>query len=106
MADDKRDSPRPFDVRTVEYLIKLMTEHDLSEVELREGDQRIRVRKGAANPPPRPCSRRPRSAVSAPNPGHAPAAAAQTQTPTSAPARNLPRDQVADGRDVLLEAQA
>ena len=48
MADDKRDAPRPFDVRTVEYLLKLMTEHDLSEIDLREGDQRIRLRKGAA----------------------------------------------------------
>ena len=51
MADDKRDTPRPFDVKTVEYLLKLMTEHDLSEVELKEGDQRIRLRKGMACPP-------------------------------------------------------
>jgi acetyl-CoA carboxylase biotin carboxyl carrier protein len=50
VADDKRDAPRPFDVRTVEYLLKLMSEHDLSEVELKEGDQRIRLRKGAAIP--------------------------------------------------------
>jgi acetyl-CoA carboxylase biotin carboxyl carrier protein len=47
VADDKRDAPRPFDVRTVEYLLKLMSEHDLSEVDLREGDQRIRLRKGS-----------------------------------------------------------
>ncbi len=51
MADDKRDAPRPFDVRTVEYLLKLMTDHDLAEVELKEGDQRIRLRKGSAIPP-------------------------------------------------------
>ncbi len=48
VADDKRDAPRPFDVQTVEYLLKLMTEHDLAEVELKEGDQRIRLRKGSA----------------------------------------------------------
>ena len=48
MADDKRDAPRPFDVRTVEYLLKLMSEHDLAEVDLKEGDQRIRLRKGGA----------------------------------------------------------
>ncbi len=58
MADEKRDPPRPFDVRTVEYLLKLMTEHDLAEVELKEGDQRIRLRKGSAMPmsfmPPNP----------------------------------------------------
>jgi acetyl-CoA carboxylase biotin carboxyl carrier protein len=50
VADDKRDSPRPFDVRTVEYLLKLMAEHDLSEIELKEGDRRIRLRKGSAIP--------------------------------------------------------
>ena len=52
MADDKRDAPRPFDVKTVEYLLRLMTEHDLSEVDLKEGDQRIRLRKGSAFPVP------------------------------------------------------
>lgn len=50
MADEKRDPPRPFDVSTVEYLLKLMTAHDLSEVDLKEGDQRIRLRKGAVIP--------------------------------------------------------
>jgi acetyl-CoA carboxylase biotin carboxyl carrier protein len=50
VADEKQDSPRPFDVRTVEYLLKLMTEHDLCEVDLKEGDQRIRLRKGSAVP--------------------------------------------------------
>jgi acetyl-CoA carboxylase biotin carboxyl carrier protein len=48
VADDKRDAPRPFDVRTVEYLLNLMSQHDLSEVDLKEGDQRIRLRKGSA----------------------------------------------------------
>jgi acetyl-CoA carboxylase biotin carboxyl carrier protein len=51
VADEKHDSPRPFDVRTVEYLLKLMTEHDLAEVDLKEGDQRIRLRKGSALAP-------------------------------------------------------
>lgn len=50
MADDKRDTPRPFDVKTVEYLLRLMTDHDLSEVDLKEGDQRIRLRKGSTIP--------------------------------------------------------
>ena len=88
MADEKR-TPRPFDVRTVEYLLKLMTEHGLAEVELRGGDQRIRLRKGAAipagflaapAPPPYPAPH----ANSAPaNPGvHAPA------PPPPAPAKN------------------
>jgi acetyl-CoA carboxylase biotin carboxyl carrier protein len=46
VADEIQDAPRPFDVKTVEYLLRLMTDHDLSEVDLKEGDQRIRLRKG------------------------------------------------------------
>jgi acetyl-CoA carboxylase biotin carboxyl carrier protein len=82
VADDKRDAPRPFDVRTVEYLLKLMTDHDLAEVDLKEGDQRIRLRKGAAIPP----------AVYAAPPGYAqvahaaPAAASAPAAGNSGPA--------------------
>ena len=47
MADETQDTPRPFDVQTVEHLLRLMTEHELSEVDLKEGDQRIRLRKGS-----------------------------------------------------------
>jgi len=43
-------APRPFDVRTVEHLIGLMAAHDLTEIALREGDQRIRLRKGGPVP--------------------------------------------------------
>ena len=50
MADDKRDAPRPFDVKTVEFLLKMMSEHELSEIDLKEGDQRIRLRKGGDAP--------------------------------------------------------
>ncbi len=88
VADDRHDSPRPFDVRTVEYLIKLMTEHDLHEVELREGDQRIRVRKGAANSVP-PVLTSP-APISPSHPGPAPVAAPANPAPTTPPpARNL-----------------
>jgi acetyl-CoA carboxylase biotin carboxyl carrier protein len=58
VADEKQDTPRPFDVKTVEYLLRLMSDHELSEVDLKEGDQRIRLRKGslaapvAYSPPP------------------------------------------------------
>ena len=51
MADEKRDAPRPFDVKTVEYLLRLMSDHELSEVDLKEGDQRIRLRKGPLGAP-------------------------------------------------------
>ena len=48
--DPKAGSPRPFDVKTVEYLISLMAQHELSEISLGEGDQRIRLRKGGTAP--------------------------------------------------------
>ena len=51
VADDKRDAPRPFDVRTIEYLLRLMSDHDLSEIALQEGDQRIRLRRGTSAAP-------------------------------------------------------
>jgi hypothetical protein len=38
-----------FDVRKVRRFIELMNEHDLSEIDLRQGDQRIRLRRGARN---------------------------------------------------------
>ena len=90
MADDKRDAPRPFDVRTIEYLLRLMAEHDLSEIALQEGDQRIRLRRGTSAAPafyPAP------QAAAAPHVSHAapaaPASTPGTPTPSAAPARNL-----------------
>src|SRR5262249_27557369 len=91
VADEKRDAPRPFDVQTVEYLLKLMTDHDLFEVDLKEGDQRIRLRKGGAIPaafaPPNPGNQ----SAAPPNPANHAAAAPVTTTPppTPTPARNL-----------------
>jgi len=35
-----------FDVRKVRKFIELMNEHDLTEIDLRQGDQRIRLRRG------------------------------------------------------------
>lgn len=47
-ADPTTPSPRPFDVTTIEHLIGLMAQHDLSEISLAEGEHRIRLRKGGA----------------------------------------------------------
>lgn len=47
-SDPKPGTPRPFDVTTVEHLIGLMAQHDLTEIALQEGEQRIRLRKGGA----------------------------------------------------------
>ena len=89
MADDKRDAPRPFDVRTVEYLLKLMTDHDLAEVDLKEGDQRIRLRKGSAlvSYAPAPVAYAPPPTAHAS--GSPPAASSAPATPPAAPAKNL-----------------
>jgi acetyl-CoA carboxylase biotin carboxyl carrier protein len=92
VADDKRDAPRPFDVRTVEYLLRLMSEHDLAEVDLKEGDQRIRLRKGGSAPviyaTPQAAAPVPHH-VSAPATAPAPASSAAPTSPPPAPARNL-----------------
>jgi acetyl-CoA carboxylase biotin carboxyl carrier protein len=47
VADEASNIPSPFDVRTIKYLVRLMSTHDLSEIDLREGDLRIRLRRGA-----------------------------------------------------------
>ncbi len=46
VADDSSNVPSPFDVQTIKSLVSLMTRHDLSEIDLREGDLRIRLRRG------------------------------------------------------------
>jgi acetyl-CoA carboxylase biotin carboxyl carrier protein len=45
VADDK-EIPRPFDVNTIRDLVRLMSRHDLSEIDLAWGDERIRLRRG------------------------------------------------------------
>ena len=49
MADEstKSTNPGPFDVRTVKNLVALMTSHDLAEIDLRDGMQRVRIRRGS-----------------------------------------------------------
>src|SRR5271165_4402619 len=55
-----------FDLRRVRRLVELMKEHDLSEIDIREGDTRIQLRRGVE----------PAVAVAAPHATAAPAAAA------------------------------
>jgi acetyl-CoA carboxylase biotin carboxyl carrier protein len=84
VADESSQTPRPFDVQTIKYLIRLMGRHDLSEIDLLEGDKRIRLRRG------------PRGRVSLPAPQMyampaappAPAAPAKPETP-AAPQKQL-----------------
>ena len=37
-----------FDVKRIRRLVELMNEHELAEIDLRQADQRIRLRKGAS----------------------------------------------------------
>ncbi len=77
MVKDGASSPGDvFDVRKVRRLVELMNEHELSEIDLRQADQRIRLRKGrdpviSAVPPPPP-------AAATPSPAPAQPAAAST----------------------------
>jgi acetyl-CoA carboxylase biotin carboxyl carrier protein len=43
---DAKQPPGPFDVGTVRELVELMDKFDLGEVDLNNGDQRIRLRRG------------------------------------------------------------
>jgi len=51
VAEPKPDAARPFDAKMIEHLIGLMTKNDLSEIDLSEGEHRIRLRKGFAPTP-------------------------------------------------------
>jgi acetyl-CoA carboxylase biotin carboxyl carrier protein len=78
VADEaSNDSPNPFDVQTIKALVALMSRHDLSEIDLREGEYRIRLRRGprgvtvsapAAAPPPAAAAVPAPAAASAPAP--------------------------------------
>jgi acetyl-CoA carboxylase biotin carboxyl carrier protein len=70
VADDVSSKPGPFDVPTIKSLVALMSRHDLSEIDLHDGTQRIRLRR----------DRRP-TAVPPSNPG---------PTPTALPASVAP----------------
>jgi acetyl-CoA carboxylase biotin carboxyl carrier protein len=45
-ADENSKSPRPFDIKTIKSFIALMTQHDINELDLREGPRRIRLTRG------------------------------------------------------------
>jgi acetyl-CoA carboxylase biotin carboxyl carrier protein len=72
-AEDGSKIPSPFDVQTIKYLVALMRRYDLSEIDLREGDLRIRLRRGP-------------SGKAAPGPAAAPAVAPAPAAPPPADA--------------------
>jgi acetyl-CoA carboxylase biotin carboxyl carrier protein len=76
VADEESPNPGPFDVPTIRSLVELMSRHDLSEINLRQGDQRICLRRGVAVPLPPPA---PAPAAAPTVAAPAPAAAAPTE---------------------------
>jgi acetyl-CoA carboxylase biotin carboxyl carrier protein len=47
MSDSSSSQGDIFDVRKIRRLVALMNDHDLSEIDLRQGETRIRLRRGA-----------------------------------------------------------
>ena len=78
MAGSPSD-PDVFELRRIRRLVALMKEHDLSEIDLRQGETRIQLRRGGAPEP-----------VAAETPHVAPAASPAEQTP--APGAEKPPD--------------
>lgn len=91
---DASDKPRPFDVGTIRYLVRLMGRHELSEIDLAEGDRRIRLRRGprvVGAPLPAP--------VALPLPAAPPTAA---PPPAAAPAEKAPGRQLVEVKSELV----
>ena len=84
MADETSKSPGPFDVRTVKSLVALMTQHDLNEIDLRDGTLRLRLRRGALGPILSAAAHVPAAAPQANN-----APAAKSEGAAAAPAKKL-----------------
>ena len=80
-----------FDVRKIRRLIELMNEHDLTEMDLRQGDTRIQLRRAAEAPAAVPAAR--------PLAASAPLAAA-TEAPRPAPA--APVEPPAEDKHIAL----
>jgi acetyl-CoA carboxylase biotin carboxyl carrier protein len=89
VVDEGANPPGPFDVATIKALVTLMSRHDLSEIYLREGDQRVRLRRGVTK-------------LSVVPPGPLPAAAA----PSAPPAAPAPKADGAAPARPLLEIKS
>jgi len=68
MAGSPSNQGNIFDVKRIRRLVELMNEHELSEIDLRQSDQRIRLRKGSEPvvvnaAPPRPAAGNPAPAA-------------------------------------------
>ena len=85
MASQPPNTGDVFDVRKIRRLVELMNEHDLSEIDLRDADVRIRLRKGHDT-----------VITSMPAPPMAPAPAPAATAPPA------PTEKAAEEKDVVL----
>jgi acetyl-CoA carboxylase biotin carboxyl carrier protein len=91
VADESRNEPGPFDVPTVRLLAALMSRHDISEIDLREGNRRVRLLRGA-----------PPIAVAAPAAAHTSAPVAASAPTTSAPPADKPTRKLVEIKSELV----
>jgi acetyl-CoA carboxylase biotin carboxyl carrier protein len=85
MGDNAPETPEPFDVKKVKYLVRLMKHYDLTDLDITDGAARIHLqRRGPESAAPPPAFMPP------PGPPHAypqpPAAPAPAAAPQAAPA--------------------
>ncbi len=85
MPDDVGKTPNPFDVQTIKNLVTLMSRHDISEIYLRDGEARLRLRRGPRGVSVTPSASTP-TFVSAPA---TPTASAPVKAEAPATARRL-----------------
>jgi acetyl-CoA carboxylase biotin carboxyl carrier protein len=90
MANEASTPGDIFDVKKVRRLVELMKEHDLAEIDLRQGEQRIRIRRGAE-----PLISPPFSGYQVPPSAHVPG-------PAQAPASSAVSPPHADDRDMQV----
>ncbi len=83
MSGLEPSSSEVFDVDKIRQLVELMKQHDLSEIDLRQAEQRIKLRRGEEHPAPTYFAAPP---AAPPQAAQAPAAAAPSSTPAAAPA--------------------
>jgi acetyl-CoA carboxylase biotin carboxyl carrier protein len=81
-ADEAKNAGGPFDVPTIRLLAQLMSRHDLSEIDLRDGEKRLRLLRGVrvVAPAPHPGAYAPGSPALPPVP--APQASPAAEKPT------------------------
>jgi acetyl-CoA carboxylase biotin carboxyl carrier protein len=83
MAESEREGSGVFDLERIRTLIELMREHDIAEVDLREGEQRIRLARPAVTPAPAVYAVPPYAAAQAPAPPPAPVPAERSEGATA-----------------------